>query len=126
MTTTATIERKSTNKKAKARKVEAESIPVPTIQLIPNTEPVVEKPVVEKPAKPAAKVEKAKEAKPVSFSRTLRNFLVRSPRMPTDELIEKLEAAGFKGRSAVTVKTLQSDTLQVLEAAAAAGLFKLD
>ena len=98
-------------------------------------EPTAQKPVITKPdptqttkkaeAKPpkAVKVQAAKKATAPSMSHALKALVVRAPKMPLDELVSKLEAAGFKGRSRVTISTLQSDALTTLRAAAEAGLF---
>jgi hypothetical protein len=57
------------------------------------------------------------------MSGALKSIVVRQPSISTDELFAKLEEAGFKGRSKVTVATLQSDANTTLRAAADAGLF---
>jgi hypothetical protein len=66
---------------------------------------------------------KVKAAKAPSMSAALKQIVVLAPKISTDELFAKLEGMGFKGRSRVTVSTLQSDALTTLRAAVAAKLF---
>jgi hypothetical protein len=138
-----TQETKMSSKKSKVTKVSTAEKPItqpqddgldlPASLRVENRKPLpaqtakVEAKATEqkKPAKAQTpvKVKAAKKATAPSLSRTLKEFIVRSPKMPLDELVSKLEAAGFKGRSRVTIQTLQSDALTTLRAAAEAGLF---
>jgi hypothetical protein len=77
----------------------------------------------EKAAKP---VKVIKAVKGPSMSRCLRDLVVRTPKMPTDELVARLEKAGFVGRSRSTIATLQNDALQTLAAARDAGLYSVE
>jgi hypothetical protein len=85
------------------------------------------KPQKTEPKKPApVKIAKTKKATAPSLSHALKEFICRDPKLSIDELSAKLEAAGFKGRSRVTVATLRSDTLTTLQVAASLGLFSGD
>ena len=80
-------------------------------------------------AKPAAKIEPVtitKPAKAPSMSNALKAIVVREPKITVDELVARLEQAGFKGRSKVTISTLRSDALTTLAAAKEAGLYNIE
>ena len=98
------------------KKSETTTIAKPTATPAPTETP--------KKVKPPVKIQEAKKAK--SMSRAIKDFLVREPRMPLDELVAKLNNAGFKGRSVVTIQTLRSDTLTTLAAARDAGLYAVE
>jgi hypothetical protein len=98
------------------KKSETTTIAKPTDTPAPTETP--------KKVKPPVKIKEAKKAK--SMSRAIKDFLVREPRMPLDELVAKLNNAGFKGRSVVTIQTLRSDTLTTLAAARDAGLYAVE
>jgi hypothetical protein len=71
-------------------------------------------------------VKVTKPAKALSMSRALKDIMVAAPKTSIDELIARLEALGFKGRSKVTIATLRSDTLTTLAAARDAGLYSVE
>ena len=96
------------------KKSETTTIAKPTATPAPTETP--------KKVKPPVKIKEAKKAT-LSMSRAIKDFLVREPRMPLDELVAKLNNAGFKGRSVVTIQTLRSDTLTTLAAARDAGVY---
>src|ERR1700730_176754 len=99
------------------KKSETTTIAKPTATPAPTETP--------KKVKPPVKIQEAKKAK--SMSRAIKDFLVRQPRMPLDELVAKLNNAGFKGRSVVTIQTLRSDTLTNLAGGARCrGLHRTD
>ena len=85
------------------------------------------------PTAAPAPTETTKKAKPVtpakktlSMSRALKDVMVKSPKTTVDELVARLEAMGFKGRSKVTIATLRSDCLTTLAAARDAGLYSVE
>jgi hypothetical protein len=79
-------------------------------------------------AKPAEtkRVEITQPVKAVSLSATLKAFIVRNPKLSTEELVAALDQVGFKGRSLTTIETLRSDCLTTLRAAREAGLYTVD
>ena len=80
--------------------------------------------------KPAKDAEKKKPAaapkKGLSMRRTLKMIVIKTPKMPVDELIALLEKKGYKSPSKLTVTSIRSDTRDTMKVLNEAGLTNIE
>jgi hypothetical protein len=115
-------------KKAAAKKKATEAtttvVAEPAIAVAATTEPTTTTTEPTTTAKPKAEA-KIKTSKPVKLSMmaTIKQVIVREPKLPLEELVKRLDAAGFAGRSRDTIALIRSDVINTLKVAKEAGLY---